>query len=293
MSGYKTIAVIGAVNLGLSIVEELVKIKEKGIIDEVIQLSRSADVYEKTEKLGVKLRVVDYNDYKRLVQALRDVDAVVSTVNGEVAFKQQQEVIRAAQEAGVKLFVPSEFGNPNEDRKDWIFALKDSARLKQKEIGLPYAIFYTGPFSDFIFVERLGFDFKGQKVTIGGDGNKLVSFTNRRDIARFVAHALTALPREQIEWKTFRIEGERTTFNDVVRQWEERTGKKIDVTHIPRTDLEKKSEENPNDLTSRIWLDWDNGNGVTAKKQEELDNKIWPEWKPLGVIDTLLGKLWP
>ena len=41
MSGYKSIAVAGAGNVGQFIIEELIKIKNAGGIDEVVQLSRS------------------------------------------------------------------------------------------------------------------------------------------------------------------------------------------------------------------------------------------------------------
>lgn len=157
----------------------------------------------------------------------------------------------------------------------------------------------------------LGFDFKRREVTIGGEGNKPVSFTTRRDLARFLAHVLTSLPYDQLEWKIFRIEGDRVvrvpylslspshrpltctllsiqTFVDVVRQYEQRTGKQITVTHIPRAELERQLQADPNDFVAYLRLDWDNGNGVAAQDPEELDNKLWPEWNPMKVLDTIL-----
>lgn len=47
------------------------------------------------------------------------------------------------------------------------------------------------------------------KVTIRGEGNAMMSMTSVGDVARFVTHVLIALPREQIEWTKFRIEGDR------------------------------------------------------------------------------------
>lgn len=55
----------------------------------------------------------------------------------------------------------------------------------------------------------LGFDFKTGKVTIGGFGSEPISWTSIPDIGRFVAHVLTALPKKELEWRTFRIEGDR------------------------------------------------------------------------------------
>ena len=62
-------------------------------------------------------------------------------------------------------------------------------------------------------------------MTIGGEGKSPISFTTRRDLARFVAHALTELPREKIEWRIFRIEGDRKSYLDIVVEWEEATGR--------------------------------------------------------------------
>lgn len=55
-----------------------------------------------------------------------------------------------------------------------------------------------------------GWDLENGKVTINGKGDALVSFTARTDLARFVAHVLTALPAERLANRVFRIEGERT-----------------------------------------------------------------------------------
>jgi hypothetical protein len=56
---------------------------------------------------------------------------------------------------------------------------------------------------------NFGFDLKGDTITIYGDGANPVSQTGTNDLARFVAHVLTTLLREQIEGTRFRIEGDR------------------------------------------------------------------------------------
>lgn len=52
-------------------------------------------------------------------------------------------------------------------------------------------------------------DLKSGNVAVGLDGNALNSFTAQSDIGRYVAYVLTNLPRSKIEWRTFRIEGDR------------------------------------------------------------------------------------
>lgn len=53
-------------------------------------------------------------------------------------------------------------------------------------------------------------DLSSGKATVAGNGNAEISFTSTRDIARFVAHVLTALPASKLENSFFAIEGERT-----------------------------------------------------------------------------------
>ena len=60
------------------------------------------------------------------------------------------------------------------------------------------------------FAEVLGFDLTNGKITIPGEGVAPISWTTRGDIGRFVAYVLTALPKEKLEWRIFRIEGDRT-----------------------------------------------------------------------------------
>lgn len=59
------------------------------------------------------------------------------------------------------------------------------------------------------FAKMLGINFAEGKATLGGSGDGLVSFTGREDVARYLGYVLTSLPRSELLWKIFRIEGER------------------------------------------------------------------------------------
>ena len=63
----------------------------------------------------------------------------------------QKALADAAKTAGVKIFAPSEYGSPDVKLGGGI-ALKKQIHEYLREIGLPYAIFYTGPFPDMMFV---------------------------------------------------------------------------------------------------------------------------------------------
>ena len=93
---------------------------------------------------------VDYSDPESIKNALSGVDVVVSTISGE-ALDVQGKIAEAAKEAGVKLFVPSEFGGVTEGETEGLFGQKASILDQLKAVRIPYAVFYTGPFADYIW----------------------------------------------------------------------------------------------------------------------------------------------
>ena len=100
---------------------------------------------------GAKFATIDYNDQPTLVAAFQDVEVVISLVNGSPDGIQGQKALAdAAKAAGAKIFVPSEFGSPS-PKSEGRAALKVQVQDHLREIGLPYAVFYTGPWSDLIF----------------------------------------------------------------------------------------------------------------------------------------------
>ena len=98
---------------------------------------------------GAELRVIDYDSSSSIIAALTGVDVVISTV-GFAGIAKQVNAVIAAKQAGVKLFVPSDFGTDTEGEIEGLFGEKERTRLKAKEIGLPYASFFTGLFSDYL-----------------------------------------------------------------------------------------------------------------------------------------------
>jgi hypothetical protein len=153
-----------------------------------------------------------------------------------------------------------------------------------------------------IVFRPFGWDFANGKVTIGGAGNAPISFTHRVDIARFIGHVLTTLPASRLEWSTFRIEGERLvcdllfgsspclltllqSFNEINAQYEKKTGTKLEVSYIPRSELKEAVAKNPGDIVAGFRLSWDEGDGAVG---EDTDNALWPEWNPKKVLEAIV-----
>lgn len=272
---------IGTGKIGCPIIDELLRLKAAGTISSVTVFSRSVEnatvAHPEWVAQGVKFATADYYDPRNLLTAFRGVDVAISAVEAsEDGLHNQKALGDCAKVGGVKIFVPSEFGTPTSN-PDEIIGLKIHIRDYLREIKMPFTLFYTGPCTDLLFNPVFGFDFAGGKVTVPGGGDTPISFTGSVDVARYIVHILTTLPKEKLEWKVFRMEAERTTFNEILKSYQEKTGKTLEIDHIPRSELEKRS-----DLIAELALRWDKGDGVVGPR---VDNDLYPEWNPKKVAE--------
>ncbi|KLO19053.1 NAD-P-binding protein [Schizopora paradoxa] len=288
MSGFQSFAIAGPGNLGQQIAKSLLSYNKDSSTIAVRFLTRAWG-RKSTEllDLGATYAEVDYDDHESLIRALSGSDVVISTV-GAPGLITQFKLADASKAAGVKLFVPSEFGGSIDGCSDHpIFATKNQVKKHLQDIDLPFAVFYTGLFPDYVLKSTFKFDFKGRKVFFGGSGGAPISWTCLPDIGRFVPHALTTVPKEELKWRIFRIEGDRQSFNSLISSYEQRTGAKIKVTKRPRAQLEAALKENPTDFLTFLYVYWDIG-GAASGKPEEICNDIWPEWNPRSAVDIAI-----
>ncbi|EIN03752.1 NAD(P)-binding protein [Punctularia strigosozonata HHB-11173 SS5] len=240
MSTIHKVAVAGASgNIGSPVVEQLLAAKF-----EVIALSRSGD----SSKLpsGVTVRKVDYDSVESLVAALKDVNAVVSTV-GAAAVPSQTTLIDAASIAGVKRFIPSEYGGEMEDPAyRAIFAPKvavqDHLEKVSAESGLTWTIVLNGPFLDRGL--RSGFlldPLNERKAEIFDGGDKPFSSTTMATIGKAVASIL--LHPEETKNRYVRIHDAVVTQSKLLNIAKELTpGTEWSVTHSKAVDLQSRAD---------------------------------------------------
>ena len=169
MSGYRNFAIIGAGALGNYIIRQFLKEKAAGTVNEVVVLSRQVSSINRRKHVrphrrlcgqGSKTTVegdarvitVDYSNPESIKNALSGVDVVISTISG-TALDVQGKIAEAAKAADVKLFIPSEFGNVTEGATLGMSGEKASIQDQLKALDIPWAIFYTGPFADYIWAE--------------------------------------------------------------------------------------------------------------------------------------------
>ncbi|KAH7910378.1 hypothetical protein BJ138DRAFT_110179 [Hygrophoropsis aurantiaca] len=205
---YKSFAVVGANGtIGKPVVQNLLAQNASVLI-----LTRPSSTAEFPS--GAKVVHVEYSDESVVASALREngVEVVVSTV-GFQGFGSQKPLATAAKAAGVKLFVPSEFGMPTEGATEGHLVHKSNFAATLREMGLPSLRVYNGLFMHFIpmiaAVPETG------KFLILGEGKTPASFTAAEDIGGFLAHVLTTLPPRKLHNAVFRIEGQRSTMLEI------------------------------------------------------------------------------
>ena len=134
----------------------------------------------------VDMNAADFTD------KLKNIDCVLSVVNGPALESVQNPLIDACKKAGVKLFIPSEFGFDLEfdpyGRSNEVFKAKLRVRQHLKEQNMAHLLILSGAFTDFILNPFFGIDLANKRVDLYGDLNKKLAFIHRQDIGRYLVY---------------------------------------------------------------------------------------------------------
>jgi uncharacterized protein YbjT (DUF2867 family) len=184
---YQKVAIAGATgNLGPTIVKSLV---DAGF--EVTILSQSGNT--SSLPFSVKTIKVDYSSPDSLVAALKGQDAFVSTIPKH---EQQPSLIDAAIAAGVKRFIPSEFGSNIAGNATTaalpVFEGKKITQdyLQKKSNEISYTLINNGLFLDWGIQVGLLLNLKGEPTRVFDGGSDKHSFTLLSDVAQAVVGVL-------------------------------------------------------------------------------------------------------
>lgn len=208
-----------------------------------------AKLLESFKNSGVTLVKGDLYDHKSLVNAIKAVDVVISTV-GALQIADQTNIIAAIKEAGnVKRFFPSEFGcdvdrvHAVEPAKS-MFAVKASIRRAIEAEGIPYTYVVGAYFSGY-YLPTLGqLAPPTDKIIILGDGNTPVAFADEADYGTYTIKAADD-PRTLNKILYLRPAANTVTKNELVSLYEKITGKKFERIYETEEQLLKQIQESP------------------------------------------------
>lgn len=177
---------------------------------------------------GINIVTGSYDDYDSLVEAFKGVDKLLFVSGSDVVNrgKQQDNVVKAAIEAGVGHVVYTSFIRKNETETSPIYLVAKSHLATEKalkESGLTYTILRNNIYADMIPM------FVGPNVTETGvflpAGDAPVAFTLRNDMAEATANVLTGTGHEN---KDYLISNTETvTFQDIAKFIGDAAGKEV------------------------------------------------------------------
>ncbi|KAH7913355.1 hypothetical protein BJ138DRAFT_1134145 [Hygrophoropsis aurantiaca] len=205
---YKSIAVLGLGTVATPLVKELL-----GHGASVLVITRPSSTSRNVPE-GAQHAAIDYSNVSALTDAFRkhNVEVVVSTVNHN-SINTQPPTAEAAKRAGVKLYVPSEYGLASGGQTQGVLGEKSRFIDSLVAADIPYLRLYVGGFIEWIpFL--LGLPETG-KLNIIGEGTTRGSFTALDDIAGFLAYILTHTPPSQLHNATLRIQGDRKSLREI------------------------------------------------------------------------------
>ncbi|KAK4077829.1 uncharacterized protein Triagg1_3523 [Trichoderma aggressivum f. europaeum] len=197
MSSFRNIAIAGATGyLGPAVVKA---VKEAGFnVTVLLRESNSSKIAFD----GVKIARIDYKSTDSLLDALKGQDAVVSAMN-HLYYDEQKALVGAATIAGVKRFLPSDYGlDVSIPSVRAVPYLREKGLIQDllKESRMTYRVLYTGPFLewglDYFFVE-----WKTATANVWNGGDISVGITTLADTGRAVSNVL--LNPKETKAKTF------------------------------------------------------------------------------------------
>lgn len=230
---------------------------------------------------AVAVTEIDYESPESLVEALKGQDAVVSTI-GFAGLPQQLPLIQAAVKAGVKRFVPSEFGSDAENAA--AIALppfgpkKAAAEALAKEAAagtITYTLVSTGPFLDMALAHGMFVNLKSKSANLWNGGGQTFSTTTVASVARAVAGVLRH--PEETRNRNVHVHSASTTQNALLAKAKKAVGADGWETTVVSTDdalkkayaaLEKGEVDRIGFISTVIW------DGKYGSDFKKVDNDL-------------------
>ncbi|KAI0834673.1 putative oxidoreductase CipA-like protein [Hypoxylon sp. FL0890] len=275
MSAISKVAVAGATgNVGPTFISQLLQDGFK-----VTVLARKGANHSYPSSVNVV--EVDYDSPDTLVKALEGQDAVVSALGFAVLTK-QIPLIQAAVKAGVKRFLPSEYGGDAENEKTLQLppfqAKKATSDFLKKEAAaghITYTLVSTGPFLDMALRGGLFADLKGKSIRLWDGGDRPFSTTTLPSVAKAVSEVLKH-PEETKNRNIF-VHSATFTLKELLEKAKKATGAegwKVETPSISEilkeglADLEKGEINRVAFIATAIW-----GEGYGGRFQK-VDNEL-------------------
>ncbi|SCU85998.1 LADA_0D11496g1_1 [Lachancea dasiensis] len=192
----------------------------------------------------VKTVSVDYNDHKSLVRAVAGADAIISLVSVKFNKIVDLQLLRAAQDAGVRRIFPSEYtidvlhpaAEPllKSDNEEWrdipspANVAREFLALAEEEGPTSFTTLVPSTFIDHWLRGSFGmFEPKAKKIAVRDGGNHYFTGCSLPFIAASLL-AVLQMDEESTKNKRIHISEVRASLNEITDAFEEVTGDKFE-----------------------------------------------------------------
>lgn len=235
---------------------------------------------------GVPVFRADYSNVNELRHAMEGQDVVISMV-AVFATGGQQNLVDAAVAAGVKRFLPSEFGPPSRDEKFTAMhpALPPKVAtvdyLRSKESHISWSALVPGAFFDWgLKVGLFGVDIKSKTATLIDGGTAVVTASTLPTIAKATLAMLEHADETKNQYVY--ISSFHLSQKDLLEAVEKVDGQKWTVKHITSEDL--IAQGNKRMAEGDLMGATDLIGGAALGKQALGDSRPWGLWdEKLGI----------
>ncbi|XP_050364104.1 probable pinoresinol-lariciresinol reductase 3 isoform X2 [Argentina anserina] len=196
---------------------------------------------------GVKLLQGSLEDEDSLVEAVKQVDVVICSVQAKQVLLQKLLIQVIKNVGSIKRFIPSEFGlDPDKTQISGMdhnfYSNKAEIRRLVEAEGIPYTFVSCNFYSSYLLPSLVQPGLKvppRDKVTIFGDGNTKGVFVKEIDVAAFTIRTLDD-PRSLNKVLYLRPPGNVYSLNELVELWESKIGKKLEKVFVSEEELLNK-----------------------------------------------------
>lgn len=209
--------------------------------EKIAGLVRSEEKGAELKEIGVELRIGDYTDYSSIQRAVDGIDVVllISSSTMEERAEQHNNVIKAANKAGVKqLFYTSMVQAGKELSPMAIDHAKTEKLLKSS--GIPYTLYRHTFYTEFLPL-FLGDALETGRWIFPSNGEK-INLAYRSEMAEALANGLAEA--EQHRNKTYEITSAQTySLDEIAGMLSKASGKTITYTDVSISDFKQALEE--------------------------------------------------
>ncbi|WOT06852.1 aromatic alcohol reductase [Shewanella youngdeokensis] len=273
-SKQQTVAVIGATGqVGYPLTQALLALGHKVIVLTRGLQNEGAGKLSEFKANGAQIiEITDMSNKASMIVALQGADTLVSCVPGAKAIITELEPIwlEAAIAAGVKRFVPTEFGCHTRGLEYGDGVLFDYKKDLHKKIlgsGIGWTMIYTGGIFDY-FLPNLRYF---RKITTLGNMDIPIYVHDINDIGRLAALAVTD---ERTLNRCVQLDYNALTQNEMLALLKQ---------YHPDTQFEYEYFSEQFITEQRLV----NNNGISAKKGAETDQERWG----INYVNYVIGKL--